>query len=177
MFKKYLLLITVFLGLLISGCDGESQNEQSSSNEIIINSDAGGRLIQAAMYPIYVIFLKGGDTDLQNDNWVDKDYWASLDILEGEDKGKSVLFKLHPTREASIQPEWCYSAGGGKYVGRGITCLKEGTNKELRFKANIQWAVDAPDVFADRNFAEHPDVPGNGGQELLDKVRLVIYLK
>ena len=109
------------------------------------------------------------------DSWVDKDYWASLDILEGEDKGKSVLFKLHPTREASIQPEWCFTAGGNKYDGKGITCLKDGLRKELRFKANIQWAADAPEVFNDRNFSEHPDVPGDGGQELLDKVRLVIY--
>ena len=129
------------------------------------------------MYPIYVMFLKGGDTDNQQDNWIDKDYWASLDILEGPDKGKSVLFKLHPTRKASIQPEWCSTVSEGKYLGRGITCLKEGSNKELRFKANIQWAVDAPKEFNDRNFSEHPDVPGNGGQELLDKVRLVILVK
>ena len=148
-----------------------------SADKIVINSDAGGRLIQAAMYPIYVIFLKGGDTASQKSNWVDKNYWASLDILEGPDKGKSVLFKLHPTRAASVQPEWCYSAGGGDYVGRGITCLNEGSNKELRFKANIQWAVDAPEAFKDRNFAEHPDVPGNGGQELLDEVRLVISIE
>ena len=148
-----------------------------SADKVVINSDAGGRLIQAAMYPIYVIFLKGGDTASQKSNWVDKNYWASLDILEGPDKGKSVLFKLHPTRAASVQPEWCYSAGGGDYVGRGITCLNEGSNKELRFKANIQWAVDAPEAFKDRNFAEHSDVPGNGGQELLDKVRLVISIE
>ena len=148
-----------------------------SADKVVINSDADGRLIQAAMYPIYVIFLKGGDTASQKSNWVDKNYWASLDILEGPDKGKSVLFKLHPTRAASVQPEWCYSAGGGDYVGRGITCLNEGSNKELRFKANIQWAVDAPEAFKDRNFAEHPDVPGNGGQELLDKVRLVISIE
>ena len=148
-----------------------------SADKIVINSDAGGRLIQAAMYPIYVIFLKGGDTASQKSNWVDKNYWASLDILDGPDKGKSVLFKLHPTRAASVQPEWCYSAGGGDYVGRGITCLNEGSNKELRFKANIQWAVDAPEAFKDRNFAEHPDVPGNGGQELHDKVRLVISIE
>ena len=148
-----------------------------SADKVVINSDAGGRLIQAAMYPIYVIFLKGGDTASQKSNWVDKNYWASLDILEGPDKGKSVLFKLHPTRAASVQPEWCYSAGGGDYVGRGITCLNEGSNKELRFKANIQWAVDAAEAFKDRNFAEHPDVPGNGGQELLDKVRLVISIE
>ena len=148
-----------------------------SADKVVINSDAGGRLIQAAMYPIYVIFLKGGHTAAQKSNWVDKNYWASLDILEGPDKGKSVLFKLHPTRAASVQPEWCYSAGGGDYVGRGITCLNEGSNKELRFKANIQWAVDAPEAFKDRNFAEHPDVPGNGGQELLDKVRLVISIE
>ena len=91
------------------------------------------------------------------------------------DKGKSVLFKLHPTREASIQPEWCFTAGGNKYGGKGITCLKDGVRKELRFKANIQWSVDAPEVFKDRNFSEHPDIPGDGGQELLDKARLVIY--
>ena len=30
-----------------------------SADKVVINSDAGGRLIQAAMYPIYVIFLKG----------------------------------------------------------------------------------------------------------------------
>ena len=152
-------------------------NPIHAEDQVIINSDPGGRLIQAAMYPIYVMFLKGGDTDNQQDNWIDKDYWASLDILEGPDKGKSVLFKLHPTRKASIQPEWCSTVSEGKYLGRGITCLKEGSNKELRFKANIQWAVDAPKEFNDRNFSEHPDVPGNGGQELLDKVRLVISLK
>ena len=67
------------------------------------------------------------------------------------------------------------SYNNGHYDGKGITCLKDGVRKELRFKANIQWAIDAPEFFKDRNFAEHPDVPGNGGQELLDKVRLVIY--
>jgi len=149
----------------------------TAEDQIIINSDPGGRLIQAAMYPIYVIFLKGGNTETQKDNWIDRDYWASLDVLEGPDKGKSILFKLHPTRKASIQPEWCFTVGEGKYLGRGITCLKEGSNKELRFKANIQWAVDAPEEFKNRNFSEHPDVPGNGGQELLDKVRLVISRK
>ena len=148
-----------------------------AQDQVIINSDPGGRLIQAAMYPIYVIFLKGGNTDNQKNNWIDKDYWASLDVLEGPDKGKSVLFKLHPTRKASIQPEWRFTVSEGKYLGRGITCLKEGSNKELRFKANIQWAEDAPEEFKNRNFSEHPDVPGNGGQELLDKVRLVISLK
>ena len=112
MFNKYHLVLTIFIGLLIYGCENSSKNNQKETKEVIINSDAGGRLIQAAMYPIYVIFLKGGDTELQEDNWVDKDYWASLDILEGKDKGKSVLFKLHPTREASIQPEWCFTAGG-----------------------------------------------------------------
>ncbi len=175
MFNKYLFTITILTALLAFGCDNSTQDTQSSSKEIIINSDEGGRLVQAAMYPIYVIFLKGGDTELQGDNWVEKDYWASLDILEGEDKGKSVLFKLHPTREASIQPEWCFTAGGNKYGGKGITCLKDGVRKELRFKANIQWSVDAPEVFKDRNFSEHPDIPGDGGQELLDKARLVIY--
>ena len=132
MFNKYLFTITILTALLAFGCDNSTQDTQTSSKEIIINSDEGGRLVQAAMYPIYVIFLKGGDTELQGDNWVEKDYWASLDILEGEDKGKSVLFKLHPTREASIQPEWCFTAGGNKYGGKGITCLKDGVRKELR---------------------------------------------
>ena len=60
-------------------------NPVHAEDQVIINSDPGGRLIQAAMYPIYVMFLKGGDTDNQQDNWIDKDYWASLDILEGPD--------------------------------------------------------------------------------------------
>ena len=175
MFNKYLFVITAFLLAILCACSDNSRSSKNTSNKIIIHSDEGGRLIQAAMYPIYVIFLKGGDTESQKENWVDKDYWASLDILEGEDKGKSVLFKLHPTSNASIQPEWCFTAGGSKYDGKGITCLKDGDRKELRFKADIQWAADAPEAFKDRNFSEHPDLPRDEGQELLDKVRLVIY--
>jgi len=167
--KLFILIICITSFLKVMSVNAE--------DKIIINSEPGGRLIQAAMYPIYVIFLRGADIENQKDNWIDKDYWASLDILEGPDKGKSVLFKLHPTRKASIQPEWCFTISEGKYLGRGITCLKEGSNKELRFKANIQWAEDAPEEFKNRDFSEHPDVPGNGGQELLDKVRLVISLK
>ena len=55
--------------------------------------------------------------------------------------------------------------------------MNEGTYKEFRFKADIQWAVDAPDVFKDRDFAEYPNLPGKGGvEDLLDKVRFVISL-
>ena len=173
MFNKYIsLILTLAFITLLKG------QSASAEDQVIINGDAGGRLVQAAMYPQYVLFLKGGTTADQKTNWVDKEYWASLDILEGEHKGKSVLFTLHPPRRGVTQPQWCYSGGGSKYVGRGITCLNEGTNKELRFKADIQWAVDAPDVFKDRDFAEYPNLPGKGGvDDLLDKVRFVISLK
>jgi len=172
MFNKYIsLILTLAFITLLKG------QSASAEDQVIINGDAGGRLVQAAMYPQYVLFLKGGTTADQKANWVDKEYWASLDILEGEHKGKSVLFTLHPPRRGVTQPQWCYSGGGSKYVGRGITCLNEGTNKELRFKADIQWAVDAPDVFKDRDFAEYPNLPGKGGvEELLDKVMFVISL-
>ena len=172
MFNKYIsLILTLAFIILLKG------QSASAEDQVIINGDAGGRLVQAAMYPQYVLFLKGGNTADQKANWVDKEYWASLDILEGEHKGKSVLFTLHPPRRGVTQPQWCYSGGGSKYVGRGITCLNEGTNKELRFKADIQWAVDAPDVFKDRDFAEYPNLPGKGGvEDLLDKVRFVISL-
>ena len=172
MFNKYIsLILTLAFIILLKG------QSASAEDQVIINGDAGGRLVQAAMYPQYVLFLKGGTTADQKANWVDKEYWASLDILEGEHKGKSVLFTLHPPRRGVTQPQWCYSGGGSKYVGRGITCLNEGTNKELRFKADIQWAVDAPDVFKDRDFAEYPNLPGKGGvEDLLDKVRFVISL-
>ena len=172
MFNKYIsLILTLAFITLLKG------QSASAEDQVIINGDAGGRLVQAAMYPQYVLFLKGGTTADQKANWVDKEYWASLDILEGEHKGKSVLFTLHPPRRGVTQPQWCYSGGGSKYVGRGITCLNEGTNKELRFKADIQWAVDAPDVFKDRDFAEYPNLPGKDGvEDLLDKVRFVISL-
>ena len=172
MFNKYIsLILTLAFITLLKG------QSASAEDQVIINGDAGGRLVQAAMYPQYVLFLKGGTTADQKANWVDKEYWASLDILEGEHKGKSVLFTLHPPRRGVTQPQWCYSGGGSKYVGRGITCLNEGTNKELRFKADIQWAVDAPEVFKDRDFAEYPNLPGKGGvEDLLDKVRFVISL-
>ena len=153
-------------------------NKASYSGEEMLLEASSGRLVQAAMYPIYVVFLKGEKLSNQSDQWVDKEYWASLDILEGKDKGKSVLFKLHVNSEASPQPEWCQSSDGEKYVGRGITCLNDKkTKEELRFKVNIQWAEDAPKIFKDRTFSEHPNVPGGigGGHGNLGAVNFVIY--
>ncbi len=150
----------------------------SYAGEKLLLEASSGRLVQAAMYPIYVVFLKGDKLSNQIDQWVDKEYWASLDILEGKDKGKSVLFKLHVNTDASPQPEWCQSSDGEKYVGRGITCLNDKkTKEELRFKVNIQWAEDAPGIFKDRTFSEHPNVPGGigGGQGDLGAVNFVIY--
>ena len=147
-----------------------------ANDTVTINADSG-RLVQAAMYPIHVVFLKGGDITTQNADWVDKNYWASLDLLDGKFEGKSILFKLHKSSAASPQPEWCQSAGG-KYEGRGITCLNDPKSKdELRFKLNIQWAEDAPEIFKNRNFIEHPNVPGGigGGQGELGLLKFVIY--
>ena len=183
MFNKYLFVITAFLLAILCACSDNSRSSKNTSNKIIIHSDEGGRLIQAAMYPIYVIFLKGGDTESQKENWVDKDYWASLDILEGEDKGKSVLFKLSETGANEIRDAietWSTDLRGLTKVARHLKVTSQlrhcdGDRKELRFKADIQWAADAPEAFKDRNFSEHPDLPGDEGQELLDKVRLVIY--
>ena len=75
MFNKYIsLILTLAFITLLKG------QSASAEDQVIINGDAGGRLVQAAMYPQYVLFLKGGTTADQKANWVDKEYWASLDI-------------------------------------------------------------------------------------------------
>ena len=175
MFNKFIILLRVYFFILITLL--VFQKNSSAEDLLEINAE-NGRLVQAAMYPIYVVFLKDGDIKNQKADWVDKSYWASLDMLEGKFKNKSILFKLHTSSEASPQPEWCKSSSGEKYEGRGITCLKdESLKEELRFKLNIQWASDAPEAFSNRSFIEHPNVPGGigGGQGDLGSVKFVIY--
>ncbi len=42
MFNKYYLILTFFIGLLITGCDNSSKNNQNETKEVITNSNAEG---------------------------------------------------------------------------------------------------------------------------------------
>ena len=50
----------------------------------------------AGLYPSYILYLQGGIPEDTKDNWVDKDYWAVLEIDESSKNhgGEAVIFKL-----------------------------------------------------------------------------------
>ena len=42
MFNKYYLILTILMGLLISGCDNSSKNNRDETKEVITTADAEG---------------------------------------------------------------------------------------------------------------------------------------
>ena len=76
----------------------------------------------AGLYPSYILYLQGGIPEDTKDNWVDKDYWAVLEIDESSKNhgGEAVIFKLKKTSSYSPQPEWCVTQGGDKWDGNSI---------------------------------------------------------
>ena len=116
---------------------------------------------KVTFYPDYFLFLKGLDGSGIETAWVDKEYYAVLDMHEGPEKGQSVIVTLKKTSDRSPQPEWCKTEGGENFSGLGITCLKgaEGFTDQLRFKVTAKYADSAanlPNQFQDRVWAEYP---------------------
>ena len=67
----------------------------------------------AGLYPNYILYLQGGIPEDTKDSWVDKDYWAVLEIDDSSKNhgGEAVIFKLKKTSSYSPQPEWCLAMG------------------------------------------------------------------
>ena len=81
--------------------------------------------------------------------WVDKEYWAVLEIDKSSKihGGESTIFKLKRTSKASPQPEWCVTEGGSEFAGKGPACLKTPADpqsmNQLRFKVKVQYSETA----------------------------------
>ena len=53
----------------------------------------------AGLYPSYILYLQGGIPESTKDSWVDKEYWAVLEINSGSKNhgGEAVIFKMKKT--------------------------------------------------------------------------------
>ena len=137
---------------------------------------------KVTFYPDYFLFLKGLDGSVIETAWVDKEYYAVLDMHEGPEKGQSVIVTLKKSSDRSPQPEWCKTEGGEEFSGLGITCLKgaEGFTDQLRFKVTAKYADSAaklPAELQDRVWTEYPEMPGRREFEMLGPFDMHIVLE
>ena len=110
MLNKYYLILTIFIGLLISGCDNSSKNNQNETKESITNSDAGGsaEIIidmlnlrddgERMVYSQDVVNIEVGDTV----KWLPKDGGHNVEFVAGPD-GFEIPPKSYINREVSIK--------------------------------------------------------------------------
>ena len=151
--------------------------------EILTLKASSGRFkIQGGFYPNYLVFLKGLDSSTVKTDWVDKEYYAVLDVHEGPEAGQSAIMTLKKSSDRSPQPEWCKTEGGEEFKGKGITCLKgaEGFTEQLRFKVKVKYADSAtvlPAELQGRTWAEYPELPGRGEGEELGPFELHIVIE
>ena len=151
-----------------------------SAAEILTLKATEGRF-KVTFYPDYFLFLKGLDPSTIETKWVDKEYYAVLDVHAGPEAGQSVIFTLKMTTDRSPQPEWCKTEGGENFQGLGITCLRAPYDftEQLRFKVTAKYAHSAahlPAELQDRTWAEYPDMPGRREAEVLGSFDLHIVL-
>tara|TARA_B100000963_G_C22258172_1_gene507295 strand:+ start:60 stop:617 length:558 start_codon:yes stop_codon:yes gene_type:complete len=135
---------------------------KSNAGEIILKAEKS-MLYFAGLYPSYLLYLKGNIPLDTKDDWVEKDYWAVLEVDKRSQNhgGEAVILKLKKTSKASPQPEWCVTEGGKKFDGKGPACLK--TNKpksmnQLRFKVKVQYTDTKdklPKKFQNLNFVQY----------------------
>ena len=149
--------------------------------EIMTLKATEGRF-KVTFYPDYFLFLKGLDGSKIKTDWVDKEYYAVLDVHEGPEKGQSVIVTLKKSSDRSPQPEWCKTEGGEEFSGLGITCLKgaEGFTDQLRFKVTAKYADSAamlPAELQDRVWTEYPEMPGRREFEVLGHFDMHIVLE
>jgi len=149
--------------------------------EIMTLKATEGRF-KVTFYPDYFLFLKGLDGSKIKTDWVDKEYYAVLDVHEGPEKGQSVIVTLKKSSDRSPQPEWCKTEGGEEFKGLGITCLTgaEDFTEQLRFKVKVKWpdsAAALPAELQNRTWAEYPELPGRREFEELGPFELHIVLE
>ena len=110
MFNKCYLIFTIFIGLLISGCDNSSKNNQNETKEEITNSDAGSSAEitidmlntredgERMVYSQDVVNIKVGDTV----KWFPKDGGHNVEFVAGPDSFE-IPPKSYINREVSIK--------------------------------------------------------------------------
>ena len=149
--------------------------------EIMTLKATEGRF-KVTFYPDYFLFLKGLNPSGIKTDWVDKEYYAVLDLYEGPEAGQSAIMTLKKTSDRSPQPEWCKTEGGEEFKGLGITCLTgaEDFTEQLRFKVKVKWpdsAAALPAELQNRTWAEYPELPGRREFEELGPFDLHIVLE
>ena len=109
MFNKCHLILTIFIGLLLSGCDNSSKNNQNETKEVI-NSDAEGsaEIIidmlnlredgERMAYSEDVVNIEVGDTV----KWLPKDGGHNVEFVAGPDSFV-IPSKSYINREVSIK--------------------------------------------------------------------------
>ena len=109
MFYKYHLILTILIGLLLSGCDNSSKNNQNETKEVI-NSDAEGsaEIIidmlnlredgERMVYSEDVVNIEVGDTV----KWLPKDGGHNVEFVAGPDSFE-IPSKSFINREVSIK--------------------------------------------------------------------------
>ena len=110
MFKKCHLILTILIGLLLSGCDNSSKNNQNETKEVITNSDAEGssEIIidmlnlredgEKMVYSQDVVNIEVGDTV----KWLPKDGGHNVEFVAGPDSFE-IPPKSYINREVSIK--------------------------------------------------------------------------
>ena len=146
--------------------------------DVLTLKATSGQFLMAGFYPSYILLLKGLDPGTVKTDWVDKPYKGVLDIMDGPEKGQSVVVELVPTSQASPNPQWCTTEGGQKFAGSGLTCLSGATAKDqLRFRVKALYAGDLPAIFGSRKVAEYPNLPGRREHEVLGPFEMHILLQ
>ena len=110
MFNKYYLILTIFIGLLISGCDNSSKNNQNDTKEEITNSDTGALAEitidmlntredgERMVYSQDIVNIEVGDTV----KWLPKDGGHNVEFVAGPDNFE-IPPKSYINREVSIK--------------------------------------------------------------------------
>ena len=134
------------------------------SGEIVTIKANEARLYFGGLFPSYIFYMQGGIPEDTASAWVDKEYWAILEIDENSKVhgGESTIFKLKRSSKASPQPEWCVTEGGAEFAGKGPACLKTPADpksmNQLRFKVKVQYSETAenlPKEFQNKNWVQY----------------------
>ena len=135
-----------------------------NSTEIVTIKANEARLYFGGLFPSYIFYMQGGIPEDTVSAWVDKEYWAVLEIDKSSKVhgGESTIFKLKRSSKASPQPEWCVTEGGAEFAGKGPACLKTPADpksmNQLRFKVKVQYSETAknlPTEFQDKNWVQY----------------------
>jgi len=152
-----LLVLSVFLFFGIT-------HKIANSGEIVTIKSDEARLYFGGLFPSYIFYMQGGIPESTETAWVDKEYWAVLEIDKSSKihGGESTIFKLKRTSKASPQPEWCVTEGGSEFAGKGPACLKTPADpqsmNQLRFKVKVQYsetATNLPAEFQNKNWVQY----------------------